>query len=377
MYLETGQSIDGHCLKLLLDELSKNPIGPLSTSAGALSEKLVLNLYMPHIDIAGLMYIAYYLKTFSLIGELKLTSWKESVVLNEFFLGMLHTNNSITELSLQYISHDSLTIKCRAHLNKPLTELHLSSLSDELLHIIIAHLQYSTTLVKLSISKTQSGMSVETAKALTTMLQVNKSLTHLVASHSKYFSDHEAFCVFKGLQHNTTLVSLDLSNCDITAADPEITKSLMLQENSSLTHLNLSGNIGFSDSGARCIFKSLQYNSTLVYLNLGGTSITANDPDTAKSLTKMLRENKSLTHLDLSCKDTIPALTVLSHSSFLHSNTTLHLVLRGREISKDAECIAQALKSNQSLLTIDISCAYIILLDVLILFLLHSSSTPC
>ena len=363
LYFDLDQPVDGHCLKLLLDELSKNPIGGLQTSTGALSQKLVLKLYVPHINIEALKYLASYLKTFSLIGEVTLKSRKEGVVPIEFVVEMLHTNNSITKLSLQYDLHEFrnlLTIKC-AHLNKPLTELHLSSLSDELLHIIIAHLQYSTTLVKLSISKTQSVMTVETARALTIMLELNKFLTNLVVSHSKHFSDSEAFCVFKGLQHNTTLISLDLSNCDITAADPEIIKSLMLQENSSLTHLNLSGNIGFSDSGARCIFESLQYNSTLVYLNLGGTSITANDPDTAKSLTKMLQVNKSLTHLDLSCKVTVPANHIVSliFSALEHNTTLLHLVLRGREILKDdAECIAQALKSNQSLLTIDISRAY-------------------
>ena len=374
LYLEIGLStcIDDHCLKLLLDEFSKIPTGGLSTSAGALSEKLVLNLFVPHIDIEGFKYIASYLKTFSLIGEVTLSSWKEEVVPNEFIVEMLHTNNSITKLSLLFNSAHkfkySLTIKC-AYLNKPLTELHLSLLSDELLHIIIAHLQYSTTLVKLSISKPQSGMTVETARALTMMLQVNNSLTHLVVSHSKYFSDHEAFCVFKGLQHNTTLISLDLSNCDITAADPEIIKSLMLQENSCLTHLNLSGNIGFSDTGARCIFESLQYNSTLVYLNLGGTSITATDSDTAKSLTKMLQVNKSLTHLDLSCKETyVPANRIISliFSALKHNTTLLHLVLRCREISKDdAECIALALKSNKSLLTIDISRAYISRIDII------------
>ena len=370
LYLDLDQPIDGHCLKLLLDELSKNPIGGFSTSAGAFSEKLVLNLHVPHIDIAGLKYIASYLKTFSLIGEVTLNSWKEEVVPNEFFLEMLHTNNSITKLSLQYNS-ESLTIKC-AYLNKPLTELHLSSFSDDLLHTIITHLQHSTTLVKLSISNTLSGMTVETARALTIMLQVNKCLTHLVVTHSNYFSDHEAFCVFNGLQHNTTLISLDLSNCDIhvAAADPEIIKSLMLHENNSLTHLNLSGNIGFSDSGARCIFESLQYNSTLVYLNLAETSITANVPDTAKSLTKMLQVNKSLTHLDLSCKETyVPANRIISliFSALEHNTTLLHSVLHSREISKEgAECIAQALKSNQSLQTIDISRAYISRIDVIL-----------
>ena len=372
LYLRIDEPIDDHCLKLLLDELSKNPIEGLPTLPGALSEKLVLKLmHMAHINIAGFKYLASYLKTFPLIGEVTLVPTKNVVVPNEFIVEMLHTNNSITKLSIQDNScqfTNSLTIKC-AHLNKPLTELHLSSLSDKLLHIIITHLQYNTTLVKLTISKTQSDMTVETARALTMMLEVNKSLTHLVVSHSMYFSDNEAYCVFKGLQHNTTLISLDLSNCVITAADPEIIKSLMLQENGSLTHLNLSGNICFSNSGARCIFESLQYNSTLVYLNLGGTSITANDPDTAKSLTKMLQVNKSLTHLDLSCKDTIPANRIISliFSALEHNTNVLHLVLRHREISKDdAKCIAQALKSNQSLLTIDISDAYISRIDIIL-----------
>ena len=65
--------------------------------------------------------------------------------------------------------------------------------------------------------------------------------------------------------------------------------SNMLQENKSLTHLDFSWN-DLSDSS---IFEGLQHNTTLLSLNLSNTSINAaTDPDTARSLTKMLQENK-------------------------------------------------------------------------------------
>ena len=117
-----------------------------------------------------------------------------------------------------------------------------------------------------------------------------------------------------------------------------------------------------SDLGAQCIFESLQHNSTLVYLNLSLTTITATDPDTARSLTEMLQVNKSLTHLNLSCKESVPANRIISliFSALEHNTTLHHLVLRGRDILKDdAELTAKTLKSNQSLLTMDISRAYV------------------
>ena len=51
----------------------------------------------------------------------------------------------------------------------------------------------------------------------------------------------------------------------------------MLQTNKSLTHLDLSGNYRFSDSGTYWIFEGLQSNTNLVYLNDSGS-------DTALSL---------------------------------------------------------------------------------------------
>ena len=65
----------------------------------------------------------------------------------------------------------------------------------------------------------------------------------------------------------------------------------MLQVNKSLTHIDFSSNETFSDSGARCIFEGLQHNTTLVNMNLCSTGIKATDPGTARSLTKVLQVN--------------------------------------------------------------------------------------
>ena len=372
LYLRTEQPLDDHCLRLLLNELSKNPFGgEVPTSAGAFPEKLVLQLCEP--SITGLKYIASYLKRFPLISELTLTKVHNRSALQDFVAEMLNTN-FVTKLSIKVYElfhrfSAKIAIKCVYY--KPLTELDLSSLSEEQVCSIITHLQhYTTTLVNLNLSDT--GITADTAQSLVRILQVNRSLTHLNLADLKNFSDFGAYCVFKGLQHNTTLVKLNLRYCDITVTNQDTARllSTMLRENNSLTHLNLSGNNNFSDLGAQCIFESLQHNSTLVYLNLSMTTITATDPDTARSLTEMLQVNKSLTHLNLSCKrKKIPENRIISliFSALEHNTTLLHLVLCGRKISKDdAERIAKTLKSNQSLVTIDISLANAIRIDIIL-----------
>ena len=67
--------------------------------------------------------------------------------------------------------------------------------------------------------------------------------------------------------------------------------------------MNISRN-HLSDSGAQCIFECLQHNATLIKLSLRNTCMTA-DSDTAKSFAKMIHENKSLTHLDISRNDSM------------------------------------------------------------------------
>ena len=130
-----------------------------------------------------------------------------------------------------------------------------------------------------------------TARALNKMLQVNKTLTHLDLSHNKVFS-YLGSC--EGLQHNTTLVHLNLASTGLSATE-DTTRALttMLQVNTSLTHLILSRNYNFF-SGSCSIFKTLQHNTTLVHLDLSWTGIEKIGMDiesTFQSLHEMLKMN--------------------------------------------------------------------------------------
>ena len=77
----------------------------------------------------------------------------------------------------------------------------------------------------------------------------------------------------------------------------------MLQVSKTLTHLDLSENWNFSDLGAYCVFQGLQHNTSLVHLNLSSTGLVATE-DTAQALTAMLHINKTIKHLNLSLNQT-------------------------------------------------------------------------
>ena len=299
--------IDDHRLKMLLSELSKYPVGGIPTSAGA--PQLRLELCTPSIARKGASHIAYLLKNCSAISELVLSD------------GYIHSD-------------------------------------DILLHIAEA-LQTNLSLTKLSLPNMMLLHTEQNGSALNKVLQVNKSLTHLDLSWNETMSDSRARCIFEGLQHNTTLVNLNLCRNGITASDPDTARSLtkMLQVNKSLIHLNLSRN-KFSDSGARCIFDGLQHNNTLVYLSLSSAGIQITNSDTAMSLTKMLQVNKSLTHLGLSnCLHIHTVSHWIIFEGLEHNTTLRYLNIRGiSDITEtDAEHIAWALKSNYSLQILDIA----------------------
>ena len=200
----------------------------------------------------------------------------------------------------------------------------------------------------------------DTAQALTTMLQVNKTLTHLNLSNNPKFSDSGAYCVFQGLQHNTTLVHLNLSTTRLVAAeDTAQALNKMLRVNKTLTHLDLSNNQKLSDSGSYCVFQGLEHNTTLVHLNLSNARLVATE-DTARALTTMLQVNKTIQHLDLSMNRTFSDAGVYCLCQGLQHNTSLvylNLSYTGMT-DKGAEYIAQAIQSNVSLQTLDIDISH-------------------
>ena len=112
----------------------------------------------------------------------------------------------------------------------------------------------------------------DTAQTLTTMLQVNKTLTHLDLSQNHTFSDSGAYIVCQGLQHNTSLVYLNLSNTGITDKGAEYVAQA-LESNCSLEKLDISRN-QISDRGFACIAKS-QRNTELSLLKSNQVRVAA------------------------------------------------------------------------------------------------------
>ena len=86
-------------------------------------------------------------------------------------------------------------------------------------HQILENLQHNSALVRLDLSKAGLVTTENTAQALTIMLRVNKTVTHLDLSGNFNFSDSGAYCVFQGLQHNTSLIHLKISNVDLKEED--------------------------------------------------------------------------------------------------------------------------------------------------------------
>ena len=161
-------------------------------------------------------------------------------------------------------------------------------------------LQHNTSLVHLNLNNTYIGLvaTEDTAQALTTMLQVNKALTHLDLSRNWSFLESGAYFVFQGLQHNTSLVHLNLSYTGLVATeDTAQALTTMFRVSKTIKHLDLSGNWKFSDSGAYVVCQGLQHNTTLVYLNLSCTRITDKG---AEYIAQAIESNRSLQTLDIS-----------------------------------------------------------------------------
>ena len=360
------EKIDDYSLMLLLLELSKNPIGSVFL------RRLEIEFSEMNLTAEGLKLISSLLEmsVAMVLSELTIKQYRieNDALVYLIAKALLKTNSHLTKL---HIIHQKLGFKhtcCREHslelrkvceTNTSLVHLNLSGTSAYgfACHIFQG-LQHNTTLVYLNLSNTKLVATEDTAQALTAMLQVNKTLTHLDLSKNYDFS---GTCVFQGLQHNSTLVYLNLrSTRNLVTRNTVLTLAKMLQVNKTLKHLPLSNKLQlFSDSEAYCVFQGLQHNSTLVYLNLRSTRnlVTRN---TVLTLAKMLQVNKTLEHLPLSNK-----LQLFSDSGAycvfqgLQHNTTLvylNLSNTGLVATEDtAQALTTMLQVNKTITYLDLS----------------------
>ena len=320
-----------HNTALVHLNLSNAKIKPTGNTLKALSKMLQVNKSLTHLNLS----------------RNELSGSRLSCV----FQSLRH-NTTLVHLNLShnygFVFADAVqALYSRNCINKTLTHLNLSGIWGLKFHIIFRGLQHNTTLVQLYLHNTGLVATEDTTQALTTMLQVNKTLTHLNLSYNDKFSDSGALCVFEGLRHNTTLLYLDLSSTGLVKAP-----TTMLKDNKTLTILNLSFNWNSTFSKVHSICLSFQHNTSLVHLYLRDTGLTATE-DTAQALTTMLQINKSLTHLALSHNK---ELSDSGAHYVSHATSLVYLDLSSTGITnKGAEYIAQAINSNHSLESLNIA----------------------
>ena len=187
------------------------------------------------------------------------------------------------------------------------------------------------------------------AAVISVVLEKNSSLTHLDLSFNAF--DGVASSLSKALKANSSLTSLNLGG-NFVGEDGASSLSKALKANSSLTNLNLSVN-SIGDDGASSLSKALKANSSLTSLNLSSTSI---GDAGASSLSKALKANSSLANLNLSI-NSIGDAGASSLSKALKANSFLtDLDLSDNSIGDaGASSLSKTLTANSSLTALDLS----------------------
>ena len=178
------------------------------------------------------------------------------------------------------------------------------------------------------------------AVVISMVLEKNSSLTHLDLSFNDIEHD-----VASSLSCYSSLTFLNLEgNCIGDSGASSLSKALKAK--SSLTDLNLSYN-RISDAGASFLSQALKANSSLTNLNL---SINSIGDAGASSLSKALQANSSLTNLNLSLT-CIGDVGASSLSKALQANSSLTNLNLSLTCIGDvgASSLSQAVKVNSSL----------------------------
>jgi len=233
--------------------------------------------------------------------------------------------------------------------NAILTELNISgnNIGHDGVQILGGVLQNNETLAALDLSF--NNIWHTGAQYLAETLMNNKSLTYLAISHNSMGT--------MGIESLAqalpcSLTSLNLNNNDIG------TRGMLylvqfLQNNGNLTNLYLENNY-LGPDGVRILVDGLRSNSILSELYLGYNSIRS---EGVQELGKLLQENTSLTIINLNGGNHIEYDGVRVLADALHNNVTLsELCLKYSSIGTEgAQELVRMLERNTSLIRCDIS----------------------
>ena len=325
--------------------------GFLSLQAGGSKRKVVVRYAFLHKSFqeffAG-FYLAYKLIEGEIECESVVTDQRYENELYQVFLftiGILVSTREKTAQSLvTYMARNITGLRSARDISKRLA-FSLGCLSK--------HESLVCTLGKhlhISYLKLETGIWKYHVESLSKALSVNSSLTHLDLTGNS-IGDSGTASLSQALAVNSSLTNLNLG-WNYISDSGAASLSQALAVNSSLTNLNLKFNsIGYS--GSVSFSQALAVNSSLTNLYLSWNSIGDSG---AASLSQALEVNSSLTKLDLS-GNSISDSGAASLSQALEVNSSLtNLDLMHNDIGPSgAASLSQALAVNFSLANLDLT----------------------
>ena len=205
---------------------------------------------------------------------------------------------------------------------------------------------------------------------------VSNSNSETVNLSNQGLYNHEIGCVMFGLQNNTTVKVLDVSNNHITDAGVRVIRDCLLSNsvitelnisrnkisaiaiaeiilaNSSLVKLNVSKN-GINDKGAEAISDAIKVNSTLQKVNMSCCQISSVG---AHFIAEGLCKNSSVQKLDVSINKIFDDGAIAICSCLKDNSTLQKLSMSFNQITnRGAKEIAKAIRPSTNLCELDIS----------------------
>ena len=224
------------------------------------------------------------------------------------------------------------------------------------MHVLLAcslgsHLQVNK--LNLSDRNVPSGVFRD-CTTLAEAIKHNSTITHLNLSGN--FLGHGDFTALaEAIKHNSTIRQLDLSENRFGVDDSNIVLADAIKHNSTMTHLNLSCNfLGLGDCTA--LAEAIKHNLTIRQLDLSGSCIGFGDCTIV--LADAIKHNSTITHLNLSCNRLrLEGCTALAEA-IKHNSTIRQLDLSGTNPGF-GDCnivLADAVKHNSTITHLNLSC---------------------
>ena len=220
------------------------------------------------------------------------------------------------------------------------------------MHVLLAcslgsHLQVNK--LNLSDRNVPSGVFRD-CTTLAEAIKHNSTITHLNLSGN--FLGHGDFTALaEAIKHNSTIRQLDLSENRFGVGDSNIVLADAIKHNSSITHLNLSSNsFGLRDCTA--LAEAIKHNSTVRQLDLSRTNSGLGDCNIV--LADAIKHNSTITHLNFSSNLLKPGDCTALAEAIKHNSTIRQLDLSGINLDVGRIVLA-AIKHNSTIRQLNLS----------------------